>query len=101
MRRHNTSILTISLKKNRQKVNKVMGLLVLVTVRFKVKQSRAKEELHGREGGETKSKGLTVLLECHLVITVRSISVKSKHVLLIQIIKTKIGVPMIFSKYKN
>lgn len=78
-----------------------MGLLVLVTIKFKVKQSRAKEELHGREGGETKSKGLTVLLECHLVITVRSISVKSKHVLLIQIIKTKIGVPMIFSKNKN
>lgn len=77
-----------------------MGLLVLVTIKFKVKQSRAKEELHGR-GGETKSKGLTVLLECHLVITVRSISVKSKHVLLIQIIKTKIGVPIIFSKYKN
>lgn len=55
MRRHNTSILTISLKKNRQKVNKVMGLPVLVTIRFKVKQSRAKEELHGR-GGRDKIK---------------------------------------------
>lgn len=32
-----------------------MGLLVLVTVRFKVKQSRAKEELHGR-GGRDKIK---------------------------------------------
>lgn len=33
-----------------------MGLLVVATIRFKDKQSRAKEGLHGREWGETKSK---------------------------------------------
>lgn len=34
-----------------------MGLLVVATIRFKAKQCRAKEGLHGRgEWGETKSK---------------------------------------------
>lgn len=74
MRRHKTSILTISLKKNRQKANKVMGLLVLATIRFKSKQSRAKEGLHERDGGETKSKrvngasGISSSNNCQVII---------------------------------